>query len=195
MTSKAAFSRKEQVYNEALGLFRENGYRGTSVRDIAHALQIEAASLYNHISGKEEILQNTCFSMAQLFDDSIAEVNDLYFNAAERLGWAVKNHVNILCNNMDAAFVFIHEWRNLSEPFKSNFISRRKNYETQIHKILADGKNEGIFNEVDNKFAVLTVLSSINFVVEWYKPNGSMSPNQIAEKLTEFILTGLKKHQ
>lgn len=50
-----------------------------------------------------------------------------------------------------------------------------------------------MFNETDKKFAVLTILASLNWVVEWYKPNGNKTPKQIGEKLTKFILTGLQK--
>ena len=55
------------------------------------------------------------------------------------------------------------------------------------------GINEGIFNETDKKFAALTILSSVNWIVEWYKEDGSLSSEQIATKLSDFILSGLKK--
>jgi hypothetical protein len=61
--------------------------------------------------------------------------------------------------------------------------------------ILKQGENEGVFKEVNNKFAVLTILASLNWVVEWYNPNGGMGATEIADKLTEFILSGLKKEQ
>lgn len=186
-------SRKEQIFAIACEMMRKNGYQGTSMRDIAGALQMEAASLYNHISGKEEILKQTCFTMAEKFSLGIAEVNDIYFNAAEKLAMAVRKHILILTQNMDASWVFMHEWRNLSDDSRLAFISLRDSYEREFAKILKNGEEEGIFNEVDIKFAVLTILSSINWVVEWYKPNGKMSAKDIADKLTDFILTGLKK--
>lgn len=186
-------SRKEQIFTVAREMIRRNGYQGTSMRDIASALQIEAASLYNHIQGKEDILRETCFGMADKFLTAIAEVNDIYFNSEEKLGMAVRNHVRILTDNLDASWVFIHEWRNLTGHSKPEFIALRDRYENEFLQILQNGEDEGLFNEVNNKFAVLTILSSLNWVVEWYRPSGAMSPNQIAEKLTEFILTGLKK--
>lgn len=174
-------------------MMRSNGYQGTSMRDIASALQIEAASLYNHISGKEDILRETCFNMADKFLTAMDEVNDIYFNAAEKLEMAVKNHIRILTENLDAGWVFIHEWRNLTGHTKTEFIALRDRYEHGFLTILQHGEDEGLFKEVNNKFAVLTILSSLNWVVEWYKPSGAMNPAQIAGKLTEFILSGLKK--
>ncbi|MBL7812415.1 MAG: TetR family transcriptional regulator [Bacteroidetes bacterium] len=186
-------SRKEQIIKTALEMMRKLGYQGTSMREIASALQIEAASLYNHIESKEEILKETCFQLAAAFQSGIREVNDIYFNAGEKLAMAVRNHIAILTGNLDASFVFIHEWRNLSEPHLKEFIALRDAYENEFRLILEQGEEEGVFNEVNNKFAVLTILSSMNWVVEWYKPKGEMSPQEIAGKLTEFILTGLRK--
>lgn len=174
-------------------MMRNQGYQGTSMRDIAAALQIEAASLYNHISGKEEILKSICFGIADRLLTAMQEVNDIYFNAEEKLSMAVKNHISILTDNLNASYVFIHEWRNLADNSRKEFVQLRDNYENEFRSILENGENEGLFNEVNNKFAVLTILSSLNWVVEWYHPKGEMTPMQIAEKLTEFILTGLKK--
>lgn len=186
-------SRKEQIIATAQELMRSRGYLGTSMRDIASALQIEAASLYNHIANKEEILSSVCFGMAEKFLKAIHEVNDIYFNSEERLRLAVRNHIQILTQNLDASFVFIHEWRNLAPATKKEFIAMRDEYENEFLKILQNGEDEGIFEEVNNKFAVLTILSSLNWVVEWYHADGEMTPAQIADKLTDFMLSGLKK--
>lgn len=193
MAELTEISRRSQIIKVALEMMRKQGYQGTSMRDIAAALQIEAASLYNHISGKEELLRSTCFQLAEKFKLAIAEVNDIYFNAKEKLAMAIKNHIGILTENLDASYVFIHEWRNLSDHSRQEFVELRDQYESELRRILVEGENEGVFNEVDNKFAVLTILASMNWVVEWYNPKGEMTPGEIAEKLTEFILTGLIK--
>lgn len=193
MPDSTEISRRDQILATAQKMMRSNGYQGTSMRDIAAALQIEAASLYNHISSKEEILRSTCFGMAAKFQTGIQEVNDIYFNAEEKLRMAVKNHIQILTENLNASFVFIHEWRNLADDARKEFVVLRDDYEKELRKILVNGEEEGLFNEVNNKFAVLTILSSINWVVEWYRPDGEMTSDQIASKLTDFILSGLKK--
>jgi len=73
------------------------------------------------------------------------------------------------------------------------FIVKRNIYEEGIREIVQTGIDEGIFNETDKKFAALTILSSVNWIVEWYKPKGKLNAKEIAEKLSDFILTGLKK--
>jgi AcrR family transcriptional regulator len=187
-----ATERKRAILATSQQLFREKGYVSTSVRDIAKALDIEPASLYSHINTKEDILKITCFEMAEQFEKAIQEVNDIYFNADERLKMAIQLHVEILTANVDAAVVFIRDWRNLSPESKEEFIQMRNRYEEGIRKIIQDGIDEGNFEPIDVKIAALTILSSVNWIVEWYRDEGRLGPKEIAEKLSGFVLSGLK---
>lgn len=191
--SDTAQNRKEQILAASAALFRNKGYAVTTVRDIAQVLGIEASSLYSHVKSKEEILETICFSMADKFLQGIDEVNDIYFNATEKLRMAILNHVKLLTNNRDASAVFLHDWRHLSEPRLSDFKKLRDRYENGFYQIMDDGEKEDVFDDVDKKFAVLTILASVNWVNEWYSVDGKMSPDEIATNLTQFILTGLRK--
>lgn len=191
--AESSQNRKDQIFETAALLFREKGYAATSVRDIAQVLGIEASSLYSHIKSKEEILEQICFLMASKFLDAIDEVNDIYFNAEEKLRMAIRNHVFIITENMDKAAVFLHEWRSLSEPRLSDFKKLRDAYENEFRVILQDGENEDVFAAVDKKFAVLTILSALNWIHEWYRGDGPMQPDEIATKLSDFIMSGLRK--
>ncbi|MFT4523602.1 MAG: AcrR family transcriptional regulator [Bacteroidia bacterium] len=185
--------RKLELLQIAQRLFKDKGYSAASMRDIAKAANVEPATLYSHVSGKEEFLDQTCFTMAKLFIDAIYEVNDIYFDAPQKLKMAVHNHVQILADNLDASVVFQHEWRHLSPERKQEFILLRNQYEEGFRTIVQDGVDAGLFNEVDKKIAALTILSSINWIVEWYNPDGKLSPKEIADQLHNFILTGLQK--
>lgn len=185
-------SRKEQIIQAASQLFKEKGYEAASMRDIASVLGIEAASLYSHIKSKDEILETICFRMADEFLKAIDEVNDIYFNAEEKLRMAVKSHIGIITGDLNSSTVFLREWRHLPEKRKEEFIKMRNRYENGFTQILINGENENIFSAPDKKFAVLTILSALNWVTEWYSPKGDKSPDQIAESLCNFILSGLK---
>lgn len=185
--------RKKEILTLAQSVLKEKGYAATSVRDIAKALEMEPASLYSHFKSKEDILKITCFDMAVKFELAVKEVNDIYFNAEEKLRMAIQFHVEILTENLDSALIFIRDWRNLTENSLEEFIAKRNIYEEGFREIVQTGIDEGVFNETDKKFAALTILSSVNWIVEWYKPNGSLDAKQIADKLSDFILTGLKK--
>lgn len=193
MPNTGSSARKEQIIETASKLFSQRGYMATSMRDIADKMGIEAASLYNHISSKEEILQDICFDQAQLFLRAIAEVNDIYFDAEKKLRMAIQNHVEILTANLTQSKVFLQEWKYLGDENKAEFIKLRDTYEKEFTVILSNGEDENLFKGVDKKFAVLNILSSLNWIVEWYKPDGEMTPTQIAEKLSDFVLMGLSK--
>ena len=185
--------RKREILAASQNVLKEKGYAATSVRDIAKALSMEPASFYSHFKSKEEILKITCFDMADKLEIGIAEVNDIYFNAEEKLRTAINLHVKVLTQNLNSAMIFIRDWRNLTGKSLDQFILKRNAYEAGFREIVQTGINEGIFNETDKKFAALTILSSVNWIVEWYKEDGSLSSEQIATKLSDFILSGLKK--
>ncbi len=185
--------RKKEILSLSQSVLKEKGYAATSVRDIAKALDLEPASLYSHFKSKEDILKITCFEMADKFELAVKEVNDIYFNAEEKLRMAIKLHVEILTSHLDSALIFIRDWRNLTGESLDQFIAKRNVYEAGFREIVQTGIDEGVFKETDRKFAALTILSSVNWIVEWYKPNGTLNPEQIAEKLSAFILSGLEK--
>jgi AcrR family transcriptional regulator len=186
-------SRKEQIVDTAAKMFKQKGFVATSMRDLAAELGMEAASIYHHFKSKEELLEKICFDMADKFITNAKEVNDIYFNAEEKLRMAIKLHVETITENQNQSAVFLSEWRNLSDPKLTLFKQLRQQYENQFTIILADGEKEDIFDDVDKKFAVLSILSTINFINEWYNPAGKMNAIEIAEKLSNFIMGGLRK--
>lgn len=193
MSDTLITNRKDQLLEAAAKLFKQKGYAATSMRDIAAEVGIEAASIYHHLKSKEEILEVICFDLANRLTTAIAEVNDIYFNAEERLRMAIKNHVEVITANTSYSAVFIQEWRNLTEPKLSEFRALRDAYEKGFRVIVKEGIEEDVFDAVDEKFAALTILSTVNWINEWYNPEGNMTPAQIAQKLSDFIIGGLRK--
>jgi len=131
--------------------------------------------------------------MVEQFLVAIDEVNDIYFNAEEKLRKIVKMHVRLLTGDLNASTVFLHEWRHLPQNRIKEFKEIRNRYESGFRSIIILGIEEHIFETVHEKFAVLTILSTLNWITEWYKPDGSMSADEIAENLSDFILMGLRK--
>ena len=78
---------------------KNKGYAGTSMRDIASGMSIEAASLYNHIKGKEDILMDNCFDLANKFIDSLNAILKSDEKPLDKLHTFISNHVNILVGN------------------------------------------------------------------------------------------------
>ena len=193
MAEALNLNRKEQILSVSSKLFREKGFATATMRDVANVLGIEAASIYHHFKSKEEILELICFGMAEKFLTAMKEVNDIYFNAAEKLQMAVRAHVAIITANPDQSAVFLNDWKSLPEPKLSAFHNIRHAYESEFRLIVKHGKEEDIFSDVDEKFAALIILSAVNWIYQWYSPQGKMKPEEIADHLSAFILSGLRK--
>lgn len=185
-------SRKKQIEQTATALFKTKGFSATSMRDLANALGIEAASIYSHIKSKEEILQRVCFRMADEFFEAMDAAEATGGTATEQLQNAIAAHVQVLTHNTEASAVFLHEWRHLSEPHHSQFLSLRDKYEARFRGIIKAGIESGEFTVPDEKFAALTILSGLNWIHTWYKPEGKMTPAEIAHNLSLMLLMGLK---
>lgn len=185
-------SRKEQVIRTASELFKEKGYAATSMRDLAQALGIEAASLYSHIKSKEEILQALCFEMARRFQKSLQEVESADITFSEKLRSGILGHVQVMAQELTASAVFMNEHRHLSEPFIKDFLLMRINYINRFKKIIQGGIASGEFKPVDTKLAVMTLFSSLNWMPHWYDPSGLINPNQLGNQLADMLIDGLK---
>lgn len=193
MNQPAVETRKDQILRVAGKRFAASGFNGTSMRDIAGDIGIEAATLYAHFSGKDNLLHEICFRKSKQFMLAIEDVNDLYFNAEQKLRMAIHNHVEIITGDVDAAHVFFNEWKHLKEADLNTLKQLRHQYEQAFRQIITEGENENLFEETDKQFAVLTILSSVNWISEWYNPEGKLKPAEIADKITDFILKGLRK--
>jgi len=137
----ARSNRKEEIFKTAVALMRIHGYRNTSMRDIAGALKIEAPSLYNHISSKEDLLWQTCTRIAGAFEKGIAEVNDIYFNPQEKLGMAIRSHIVVLTQDLDLEMGLLYVRRGKGGRWRAVPMSER--IRKELSEYLATRQNVG----------------------------------------------------
>jgi AcrR family transcriptional regulator len=191
--SEAVISEKKARIREiATDLFRVKGYAATSMRDLAQEVGIEAASLYSHVKSKEELLQSICFNLASAFFETIRPVREMNASAAIKLQHAILAHVEVVISNTSASAVFLHEWRHLSEPAYSDFKALRSEYERIFLDILRQGSAEGAFSFKDESIAVRNLLSALNWLYEWYRPDGRYDAEEISNQLFDLIFNGIK---
>jgi len=193
MPKQAGIKRKDQITKVAMNKFREKGYRAVSMRELANHVGIEAASFYNHFDSKESILKEICFRIANDFFTGVEKALKEEKRLDKMLEHAIRSHISVITSNLDASAVFFHDWRYLSEPYLSEFKEMRKQYENIYRKIIREGMTRKIFGKQDETFIMLMIFSSLNWVYEWYDPEGKFSPEQIAENLAKLILDGIRK--
>jgi len=179
----------------AQNMFRSKGYSATSVRDLAKEVGIEAASLYNHISSKEDILREICFHIADAFFQAIEKSEAEGGSATKRMERAIENHIEVIVSHIDASSVFFHEWKHLSEPQLSEFKQLRRKYESRFIQILEDGVHEGRFRDMDLRMTSFTIFSAMNATYDLYKPSGKIGPKAISKHIADIIIQGIHQHK
>nr|GFC94191.1 hypothetical protein [Tanacetum cinerariifolium] len=84
MTKNGKPTKRQVILEEAAKLFKDKGYVGTSMRDIAGQVGMEAASMYNHIKSKDEILDSICFRISDIYIAQLQEVEQLPLSFGEK---------------------------------------------------------------------------------------------------------------
>lgn len=185
--------RREQVYSAAGTLFSRNGYHATSMRDIARELNLQGGSLYAHIESKEDVLWELVQRAAREFLGAARPLAQTSAPASERLRGLIHQHVRVLTRHRDDATVFLHEWRFLAPERRQAVQRQRDEYEALFRRVIEDGIKSGEFRSVDPGLTALAVLSVGNWMYQWYKPDGSLTPEQIASSFSELLLNGVMK--
>lgn len=185
--------RKAQIHRQATALFQDRGFAATSMRDLAAALGVEAASLYSHIRSKEELLREICFRLADTFFQAIERAERDATSPTDALRRLIHGHVYVLTHDPAASQVFLAEWRHLSEPALAGFRARREAYEARVRAMLRRGADDGVLRlpDDDERFAALWLLSGLNWLPTWYRADGKLDPTEIADRLTTTLLHGL----
>ena len=184
-------SRRQQIEDAASELFRERGYAATSVRDIAHALDMQGGSLYAHVASKEDMLWAIVTRAADHFNAEVGQIASATGPAAERLRGMIRAHVGVVTTTQKDAAVFLHEWRFLSQERRGQIAARRDDYEALFRRVIADGSATGEFEPVDARLTAMAILSALNGIATWYRPNGDLAPDEVADQHAELFVRAL----
>ena len=186
-------SRKEIILEAAAKLFRKKGYAATSVQDIADAVGIKAASLYNHIKSKQEILKDLCMPIAASFSIKMQEIENSSLNALEKLEQLVTLHLKLTIENGDRMTLITGDWIHLDDEELKKFKRSRSNYEASFKSILNDAKKQGYLQPtINTDVALFSILSSLHWLYSWKERHQDISSIELEKQLKECLLGGLK---
>ncbi len=192
-------TRRQAIEDAASSLFHEHGYSGTSVRDIAKAVDIQGASLYAHVASKQEVLWSIVERTASRFEaaaDAIEAVDpgSLPFGPDVHLISLVRAHVGVVTGDIERASVFVHEWRSLDPGRRDDIARRRDAYEARFRKAIADGVGSGAFVAVDPVPTAAYILTALNGLVAWYRPDGRLDARIIGDSYADLSLRAVTAH-
>ncbi len=190
-------SRRRAIEDVASDLFRAHGYAGTSVRDIARALSLQGASLYAHVTSKEDVLSAIVDRAASRFEaaaDAAEAQADLRHpgDPVEAIAALIRAHVEVLTVDVGEASVFVSEWRSLGPERRAAVLDRRDAYEIRFRRRISDGIAIGAFALVDPAIASTVLLTALNGVATWFDPAGRLPANRVADNLVDLSLRMLE---
>jgi AcrR family transcriptional regulator len=186
--------RRDQLLTAAAELFSDRGYHGTSMQHLAERLGILRGSLYAHISSKEDLLFEIVDRGADRFITRMEEVVASDAPPSQKLRQALSAHITTVAEHMEASTVFLNDWRFLSDERRDLIQAKRDLYESLVQEIIEEGIEWGVFAEdLDARHATIFVLSTANWVYQWYRPDGPLSPDEIAAMFSEMIEKGLRR--
>jgi TetR/AcrR family transcriptional regulator, cholesterol catabolism regulator len=188
-------ARRREIDEVASELFHANGYTATSVRDIARALDIQGASLYAHVASKEDLLWSIVDATATAFERGAdaALLDATNADPIDRLAALVETHVETVTADPERASVFVTEWRHLSPDRRAAVAERRDSYEARFRDVIRDGIAVGAFRQVDTAIAATFILTALNGIATWYRPDGRMSADRIADHYVDLALRALSE--
>ncbi|WP_343799355.1 TetR/AcrR family transcriptional regulator [Gaetbulibacter jejuensis] len=185
-------TRKDEIIKTAAKLFKEKGYSAVTMRDLATEMGMKAASLYNHINSKQQILKEIIISLAEEFTTGLQEIQKSNKSNIEKLRDIVKLHVNITSHNTYGMASLNNDWMHLEEKLEY-YLQLRSNYEDEFRNIIQQGiKKEEIINE-NIEVMLFSILSTLRSLYLWIPKKEDLNTEELSQQLSEVLINGINK--
>jgi AcrR family transcriptional regulator len=193
LVKKRRPEQRQLILDEAAHLFKERGFGSSSMRDLGARVGLDAASMYNHIKSKDEILEIICFQVSDTYIAQLTEVEQMATTYLEKITELLRRHVRLMTKDGAAVSVANNEWKALTEPRLTEFKQARKRYEKGFAALIEQGIAAGELQAVNVSVALFTLLSAVRWVELWYRPGRKLSAAELEADLITMLLDGLKK--
>ncbi|HEX5889625.1 MAG TPA: TetR/AcrR family transcriptional regulator [Pyrinomonadaceae bacterium] len=181
----------EFILRTAARIFAEKSYHSTSMRDISRETNVSLAGLYHYCRSKEELLfliQDNCFGrVLERLEKQLEEVKD----PVARLSTFIENHLSFFAANMAEMKVLSHEAESLRGDLHAHVSTRKDNYTKLARKILQEVQDASENKQpVDLTVATYALFGMMNWIYNWYDPQGKLKVHDLAQHLTQLFLGG-----
>jgi len=183
-------ARRLEILRAAGREFRVRGFAETGMRDIARAAELSPANLYNYFRGKNELLFFCQNSSLDRMLAALQKARRTRASAAARLGLVIVSHLRCLLDEVEGSAAHLLT-SALPEHLQRWLVTKRDRYERGVRNLIALGMREGEFVPGDAALVARAMLGALNWSVQWFRPDGEMTAEEIAEGLADYLIRGL----
>lgn len=186
-------NRKLEIIKTASSLFNTMGYKNVTMRVLAEEIGIKAASLYNHISSKQEILSAVIISLAEQFTSSMESVMVDDLTTVEKIKSIIIHHIEITLNDPHGTASLENDWIYLEGDNLIYFKKMRKQYEENFRQIIKRGIANGEVKEIDSETMLFSILTTLRSLYIWYSRQKEMDTDKLKADVITVLLDGIRK--
>ena len=183
--------RREQIYKSAARLFFLQGYNVTTMRQLARDVGVEQGSLYNYYQSKKDLLYNIIKTGNQDLSENVEAALKSATTPSEQMSMALAAHVNHFLRRKEEVGIW-SEIRNLDPEQQAELLKMNRAYVQKFRTILARGIKEGVFRPYDVRFITMILLSIATPLAIWYRPDGSITADQVVAWYVEYAMNSLR---
>ncbi|MBI1851761.1 MAG: TetR/AcrR family transcriptional regulator [Planctomycetes bacterium] len=182
--------KKLEILRGAAGAFRERGFEGAGMRDIAEAIGMAPGALYYYFKSKDDLLY-FCqdYSLDRLLVEAAA-IEKRRLPADEKLQLLIEAQLSCMLDELGGSAAHL-EFHALPSRLLRGIIAKRDRYEAILRRIVEAGVRSRVFAPLDPKLVSLAILGAINWTIKWYRPGGGLGPQEIAETFSRLLIHGL----
>ena len=184
---------RNDILDAAAQVFRRKGFHGASMADIAEAVKLQKASLYHHVASKQEILLALLDRALEMLTERIAPIAHRSGPADEKLREMIRVYLQSLAEHPDLSSVLLFEHRSLDRKSHSRHIPNRDRFESLWRDVVNEGIRSRLFACPDAGMAVRALMGILNWTLTWYRPNGALSIEEIADQYADLFFSGILK--
>jgi TetR/AcrR family transcriptional regulator len=185
-------AKRVEILKTAAAAFRERGYHGASVEEIAHALQMTKGNLYYYFKDKEEILFFCHDYSLDILLDLLKRVEKQGGSPERRLRTLIEAFVHMIIDELQGTALTM-DLQALRPRLLRKVIAKRDRFDRAIRRILREGMDKGAFAAGDPKLLTFAILGAVNWITRWFDPKGPARSDEIARTFSSFLLAGLRR--
>ncbi|MDT9593744.1 TetR/AcrR family transcriptional regulator [Nocardioides zeae] len=179
------------VLRRAISLFNERGYEATSIADLARDLGVTKSAVFHHVSSKEDLLaaalDEALDGLAAATDAAVASTGA---SARERLRAAVTESVSILVEHLPAVTLLLRVRGN--SAVEQRALQRRRAIDDRLAALVREAAADGdIRDDIEPELVSRLIFGAVNSLVEWYRPGGPLSPEELGAAVVRMTFEGL----